>query len=150
MWNNKGHSMKFCSFAGENGTSYCEWLCCCVFDLTGFYVFFQEHYVIAVSYTTAVTRKSPASHLPWSSSRSPSCFMMFSQYRSLTSTPVMDNSEDPSLYKEHKSFFTVGMDPVRMLVRATSNLCESPCHFTKVSQTVCQMGHSRFLPAISK
>ena len=65
MWRNNGHSMNFCSFAGENRTShYFERLSCFVLDLTGLYIFFPgKLYVSAVSYTIAVTRKSPASHL---------------------------------------------------------------------------------------
>jgi len=114
------------------------------------YIFPGKLYVSAVSYTTAVTRKSPASHLPWSSSHSLSCYMMLSHYRSLTSTPIMDKNEDSSLYREHESCFTVGMNPVRVSFRTPSKLYESPCHFTKASQIVCQMGHNSIHPAISE
>jgi hypothetical protein len=72
------------------------------------YIFPRKLYASAVSYTTAVTRKFQASHLPWSSSHSPSCCMMFSRYRSLTSTPVMGKNEDSSLYREYESRFTAG------------------------------------------
>jgi len=51
--------------------------------------------------------------------------MMFSQYRSLTSTPVIDKNEDSSLYWEHESCFIVGVNQVRVLVRTPSRLYEN-------------------------
>ena len=45
-----------------------------------------------------------------SHSLSRSVMFFFLQYRSLTSTPVMDKSEDPSLYREHESCLTLGMN----------------------------------------
>jgi hypothetical protein len=50
---------------------------------------------------------------------------MFSQYRSLTSTPVIDKNEDSSVYREHESCFTVGVKQVRVLVRTPSILYEN-------------------------